>query len=108
MPVALLLVGTEMGAATSTLRRCTGATSPWNTSFFQRLWRDGSSLPDWEERRGLNNRGALRNVLLVMPASSALRAEKVGDRRAEQGGTPLRGPARLIQQPVGHSSRYPG
>ena len=25
-----------------------------------------------------------------------------GDRRAEQGGTPLRGPARLVQQPVGH------
>ena len=43
-----------------------------------------------------------------MPAASALRAENlVGDRRAEQGGTPLRGPARLVEQPVWHCARHP-
>ena len=34
-------------------------------------------------------------------------AGREGDRRAEQGGTPLRGPARLVKQPVWHRTRHP-
>ena len=40
-------------------------------------------------------------------AGSERPAGREGDRRAEQGGTPLRGPARLVKQPVRHSARDP-
>ena len=40
-------------------------------------------------------------------AGSERPAGREGDRRAEQRGTPLRGPARLVKQPVRHSARDP-
>ena len=40
-------------------------------------------------------------------AGSERPAGREGDRRAEQRGTPLRGPARLVKQPVRHSAGDP-
>ena len=41
-------------------------------------------------------------------ASSKRPASSEGDRRAEEGSTALRGPARLVEQPVRHRPRHPG
>jgi hypothetical protein len=47
-------------------------------------------------------------VLLRMPAASARRAAKVIAERKRGAQTALRGPARLVEQPVRHSPRHPG
>ena len=59
-------------------------------------------------QRSINVGGGLRTEAgAPTDAGSERPAGREGDRRAEQGGTSLRGPARLVKQPVRHSARDP-